>query len=265
MNSLAQQQSDLLSVLLAPESHAHDATAPQWLQDPQGRGIKAYRSNGRMLAERALRAAYPAIAASLGSATFANLARAHWHAMPPSQGDIGRWGGELAAFIEGSPALADTPWLADLAHAQWALHICAGAADAAADPASFALLEHSDPGYIGMHMAPGLQGVRSIWPIAQLLTRYQRAPDASPLRGGLTIRHSKQSGQAIVVWRLGWEVRWRESTPLELDALELMAAGARLDDLTQRISDAALQTWMTQWVQEGILLGLVRIPQEHTP
>lgn len=76
--SLAQQQHALLRALRGrPGATAADAAATPLLdlldaRHPQtARGLAAYRANGHALAERALSAAYPVVAALIGRDNFA--------------------------------------------------------------------------------------------------------------------------------------------------------------------------------------------------
>ena len=80
MSTLATQQQALLEALLAwPADDAMQKIAAHAI-DPRARGLKAYQANGHALAERALQAAYPVVAQLLGDESFADLARALWHA-----------------------------------------------------------------------------------------------------------------------------------------------------------------------------------------
>jgi hypothetical protein len=80
-----------------------------YVEDTGARGLKSYQANGHALAQRALQAAYPVVAQLLGEESFADLARALWHAQPPIRGDIAHWGGGLAVFLEASAQLRKSP------------------------------------------------------------------------------------------------------------------------------------------------------------
>ncbi|MBA4175071.1 MAG: hypothetical protein C0505_00690 [Leptothrix sp. (in: Bacteria)] len=128
------RQQMLLRALLGD---ARPACVGGWLRAPgpaggpdPARGLAAYRANAGALAERALAAAYPTLQQLLGADSLAGLARHFWHRHPPQAGDIARGGADLADFIAAAPALADEPYLADLARLEWAVHCAATAADA---------------------------------------------------------------------------------------------------------------------------------------
>jgi hypothetical protein len=176
MNALAQQQQALLGTLLALPGSAQAADAVTALRalvhSPWARGLAAYQANGHELAERSLRAAYPVVAALVGGDSFATMACELWHRHPPVRGDLACWGDALPAFVDHNPQLADVPYLADVARVEWALHRAAGAPDAAADPASFALLTQADPATFTLRLAPGTAVITSDWPVASLVTAH---------------------------------------------------------------------------------------------
>ena len=189
MTTLAQQQQALLGDAAGPAGQrpgrrGADGASTARVLAPWARGLTAYQANGHDLAERCLRAAYPVVAALVGDDSFATMARELWHRHPPERGDLACWGDALAAFVEPNPQLADVPYLADVARVEWALHRAAGAPDAAADPASFALLSQADPDAVTLRLAPGTTVIASVWPVATLVTAHLLAEPATGRRGG---------------------------------------------------------------------------------
>lgn len=259
MRVLAAQQQALLDALFA--SPAHDAvqrlnayaygvgTHPQ-------RGLKVYRANGHMLAECALRAAYPVMAQLLGSESFADLARAFWHANPPLRGDVTQWGIELPDFVHASTQLQDEPYLADVARAEWALHCCALAADQASDLSTLAMLTHRNPQTLSLKLGPGLALFASAWPLASImLAHLEGIPSLAEV--GLLLR--KQTPQDVVIWRDGLQPRLRLALPGELRLLHAMLSGVALETAL----DAAIALDFSQWlplaVESGLVLGAYAI------
>ena len=82
---LAQQQALLNALFDWPRPDATQFIAA-YARQSCARGLKVYQANGHLLAERALQAAYPVVAQLLGGESFADLARAVWHAHPPLRG-----------------------------------------------------------------------------------------------------------------------------------------------------------------------------------
>jgi Putative DNA-binding domain len=128
-------------------------------------GLAAYQANAGALAERALAGAYPTLAALVGPASFAALARHFWQQHAPLHGDLGLWGQALPAFVAASAQLADEPCLADCARLDWALHAATRAADAPPLSPALDLLASTEPRQLRLRLAPGAAVVPSRWPI----------------------------------------------------------------------------------------------------
>ena len=99
MNSLAAQQQTLLKTLFEASARNAINLIAAYADSTGARGLKVYQTNGHMLAERALQAAYPVVVQLIGEESLAGLARAFWHAHPPQRGDLAQWGAELPEFV----------------------------------------------------------------------------------------------------------------------------------------------------------------------
>lgn len=241
MSALATLQQAMLEALWAPSPaegvralapHLHDGTAVE-------RGLRAYRTNGRELAVRALAAVYPAVAHRLGEDDFAGLARRLWLHDPPVRGDVAQWGEGLAASIESLPELvADQPALADLARAEWLLHRCAVAEDAPQDAGSLALLEHA-PERLRLRLAPGTTLLASRWPVVALLGE----------------AHDEQAAQTAVVWREGLRPRVREAMQGEAPFLAASLGGSPLAEALDAAPELDFNAWLAQAWHSKLLLG----------
>lgn len=253
MSELAVQQQNLLHALFdGPAASAiKSGAAPAYSMS--ARGLKAYRANGHMRAERALLATYPVVAQLLGAESAAGLARTLWHVHPPSKGDLALWGDALPEFLADSAQLQEEPYLADVARVEWALHRCATAADADTDSSSLALLTTQDPDQLGLRLAPGCMVIRSPWPIVSILSAHQ--PDAlslenagSELRAGVA--------QNIVVWRQGFRPMFREALPGEMDLLAHLLAGASLGAALDQSSGLDFTQWFPSAMASQLVLGV---------
>lgn len=275
-HSLDQAQQSLLDALfphacaLAPEDAA--AALAAWTDNhPQAsRGLAAYRANGHALAERALGAAYPVTAAVLGEDSFAMLARALWHRMPPTRGDIARWGDTLAAFAQEDPQLAGLPWLADLARVEWALHRAATADDVDSDAGSFALLHSHDPAGLRLRLAPGLHLVQSRWPVASIVNAHL---GGTPTLDEAWRRCQEPVGEVALVWRAGLRPRIAAIDPPAATLLRLLQTGAdllRALDGACEVADGLeapfdFSDWLGTAVTDGVVLGAAPLPLPHQP
>jgi hypothetical protein len=252
--ALAQQQEALLDALFAwPPQSAMKNLAAQAI-DPGARGLKAYQTNGHMLAERALTAAYPVVAQLLGGESFGDLARALWHGHPPLQGDLALWGDALPAFLHISEQLQEEPYLPDVARAEWALHCAATAADVQPDPASLALLTTHDPAQLQLVLAPGCVVVESKWPLASLLLAHLQG-QPSLAEAGAQVR--ARLPQEVVVWREGLRARVREAVPGEALCLRSVVDGQTLAHALDKAPQLDFSSWFPMAIQTALVLGVV--------
>lgn len=262
MSGLAYQQQLLLDGLLAwPAGNAINTIAAN-IQDPGARGLKVYQANGHALAQRALQAAYPVVAQMLGDESFADLARAVWHAHPPERGDIGCWGSVLATFVQNSEQLQDDPYLGDVARAEWALHLCATALDRAPDLSTLVLLTNHDPSELGLVLAPGCAVVRSVWPIASILGAHLEGLP-SLQEAGAHLRDAV--AQDVVVWRAGMRPRVRLVVDGEADAVVALLRGDSLDKALNIAADLDFAQWLPMAVQSGLVLSARVCDNEQVP
>lgn len=274
ISTLAQQQQLLLDALLARPGdgrHMADArlNARLDVRHPQSaRGLAAYRSNGHAMAERALRAAYPVIAAMLGDQNFDWLARDLWHTHPPRCGDLAQWGDALPGFLRASAQLSDVPYLCDVARAEWALHRAASAVDAGPDMASFAWLGQEDPQGLTLVLSPGTEVVSSPWPVASLVTAHR---DGSPSLAEAADRLRTGCGEHALVWRQGLRPRLA-GIPAPSAALILaLQSGADLPGALDAACGADttpegfdFTAWLTAAVTDGLVIGVQRLTAHHT-
>jgi hypothetical protein len=262
MSALAAQQQALLEALFAWPSreasrrflvqvHSRGAQAE--------RGLKAYQRNGHMLAERALRAAYPVLTQMLGEDSFADLARAFWHAHPPLHGDVAQWGEALAGFVRSSEQLQGEAYLPDVAQAEWALHLCTSVPDREADPGSLALLTRDDPHTLTLDLAPGLALLPSPWPLASLLQAHlEGQPSWAQVREQLQSRVA----QTVVIWRCAYQPKLRLALEGEPPVLRALLAGQDLESALQASAELDFSQWLPLAVQTGMVLGVRhQIPQ----
>lgn len=256
MSNLAHQQQLLLDALLAwPAESAMQIIAIEAI-DPGARGLKAYQANGHALAARALRAAYPVVAQLVGDESFSDLARAVWHAQPPTRGDIAHWGDGLAVFLETSAQLQDDPYLPDVARVEWALHLCGGAPDAQADLASLALLTTHAPECLQLRMPPGCSVFRSAWPIASIVGAHIDGIPTLQEAGALLRRGEAQDA---VVWRAGLRPRVRLALAGEADGLQLLIEGGSLAQALDGAPELDFGQWLPLAVQSGLVLGVFAV------
>jgi hypothetical protein len=207
-------------------------------------GVAAYRANAGAAAERALAAAFPTVQQLVGDEAFAAIARQLWRQHPPRRGDLAQWGDALPAWLATDPALADEPYLPDVARVDLAVHRAEMAADAAFDPAVLARLADVDAAALRLRLVPGVALVRSPHPVATVWSAH-RSTDAdrfAPVRAAF----AAGQGEAAFVWRHGWR---GDVVAVAHDHAAFLAAlieGATLAEALDRAPDLDFETWLLQ-------------------
>ena len=256
-HDLQAQQEALLAALFAWPAQAAAQQLMQHLAAPGARttrGIRAYQSNGHALAERALEAAYPVLQQLIGHSSFADLARALWHAQPPARGDLARWGSALADFVAASAQLQDTPYLVDVSRAEWALHRCACATDAAPRLETLQWLTSTDPAELSLQLAPGCCSFASRWPLASILLAHQTGTP-SLAEAGAALRAG--AAQDLVIWRQGWQAQLRQALAGEHALLTALLQGSTLAQALDTSPELDFSVWLPLAVQSGLFIAVV--------
>lgn len=221
-------------------------------------GLAAYRRNASALAERALAAVYPTVAALVGPECFAALAQAHWQRHPPTRGDLAEWGQALPEAIADDLQLAAEPYLADVATLDLAVHRAASAADAAPGAPDLQRLAQDDAQRLCLLLAPGAAIVDSRWPIVEIWQAHQPEREADPDRFD-PVRAALDAGrgQCAFVHREGLAVR---VIALEAPVARFGAAllrGASLAAALDAGGDAfAFDQWLVRALRRGWLQGV---------
>ena len=141
-------------------------------------GVEFYRASVASNLRAALASTYPVVERLGGAAFFAEAARVYARAHPSAAGDLGRFGGEFAGFIEGYAAAQPLPYLADVARLEWAIYECRHAADVRPfDFATLAAVAEAQRGSLRVRPAPGVRLVRSDWPVLAIWEANQPGRD----------------------------------------------------------------------------------------
>jgi len=270
----AARQQALVSALFAPDRATARAAAAgvgaRGCTQVLEAGLGAYRGNCLAVAERALMAIYPATCALLGES--AGPAAVHlWRSDPPRSGDLGDWGASFPDWLAAQPSLADWPQLADCARIEWARHRADRAADAELDVGSLALLGTDPSADLRLQLKPDVAVVRGV------VGFYETWLEASGRMAHASAAHALASSHdntaathvdapattaatAVAVWREGYAPRTEPLTPAWAACLDLVAAGAALQDLLAALPEQDLETALTSLISRGWLLGIATIP-----
>lgn len=215
-NELARQQA-LLTALRTPlpPGSVLDASQACWPALRQAcaatdaAGLLAYQLNAQATAQRVLTAAYPSIAAMVGTQALDSLALQLWRQRPPASGDLGLWGDALPDLLATHPDLQGWPWLADSARLDWACHLSARAADTSLEADSLARLADTDPQHLHIQLKACVLVVRSPWPIVSLWQAHQLDGASQDAAVAEVLDQAQTHGQAenAVVWRHPWQIQ----------------------------------------------------------
>lgn len=264
MSALAEQQQALLQALWTRPGQTAAAPLAALVTVPWQRGLGAYRTNAAALAERALLAVYPVVAALISADSFAPMARQFWFQHPPERGDLACWGAALPGFLAGEPQLADVPYLADVARVEWALHCSADAPDAAPfEPASFALLGQIEADQLTLRLPPGTVVLRSGWPVVSLVNAHLQQ---EPTFDIVAARVQARAGETALVWRQGLRPHLAACTDAEAALLEALLAGQSLlaaleaVDAVDAVAPFDFSDWLNAAVTQGQVLGVALLP-----
>jgi hypothetical protein len=185
-----------------------------------------------------------------------------WWVRMPQGGDLGCWGVELPQFMTDSVQLSGEPYLADVAHAEWALHRCHSAPDALAKLPTLALLTSHDPSELALVLAPGTVPICSPWPVASIVLAHLQGTPALDVVGA-QIRDGLM--QDAVVWRSAEGARLREALAGEAALLRGLCAGADLSSALQAAPLLDFAAWLPMAVQSALVLGVTKISTLHQP
>ena len=255
-----QRQQDLIAALLARDDGA-------WLQarlgDPPARklrGMQAYQANAGASAERALAAAFPTVQALIGEESFADLARAFWHARPPVCGDLACFGDALPAFIADSEQLADVPYLPDAARLDWLLATAERAADGEVDVATLSLLAEADPTELRLVLMPGTAVLESAYPVVSVWQAHQPGDGADYHRARARDALAAGSAEHALVARAGWRASVVAVSAATARWTRSLLCGETLGvALTEAGEGFEFEPWLVQAVQHGWLARAERV------
>ena len=212
---------------------------------PNQRGWQAYVANAHAGAERALASCFPTVQQLMGEESFAAMARAYWHDCPPERGDLAWLGKDVPGFIGRSQQLSSEPYLADVAHLEWALNRCEAAEDGAPDVTSLALLADHDPQGLRLQLAPGAVIVSSDHPIVSIWQAHHEPTDAGDPFAAVREAFAKGQGEQALVWRQEWRAR--------VQAIDAPTSLFLKNLLNDQSLATALQAAGTEWAFEAWL------------
>ena len=156
-----------------------------------------YRNNVVVGLTEALRQGFPVVCKLVGDDFFSNMASVFIRQHPPRSRLIMMYGTEFADFLAKFPAVAELPYLPDVARLEHAIRESYHATDAAAvAPETLAALPEAQFLTARVVLAPSLRLIRSPWPLHAIW--------AANMENGPTPSHEAQN---VVVLRPDFDPR----------------------------------------------------------
>lgn len=194
MRSLAELQRQLEADLIVPKAETAALSTYVGTLQRAERGLGIYRGNIRANATRALGAAYPVVEQIVGAEFFFGLAARYSLSFPSVSGDLNEFGESFANFLADFPAVAEFPYLADVARLEWRVQQAHYAADPQPfDPARLAALSPDEHSALRPQLHPACSVLQSAYPLARIWEVHQ--PSFS---GEFHVEFSERPAYALV-------------------------------------------------------------------
>ncbi len=225
--------------------------------------LAIYRDGYRIRLRQALAAAFDKTHALIGDALFEQMCDGYIDAQP-SRYDNLRWYGDLfAQHLAG--ALPSYAFVAELAQFEWALGLAFDAADApllTLDTLAGQSAESWEQ--ISFTLQPALQFLTLEWNVVAIWLALDA--DAVPPAPALSTLH-------WLVWRHGWQPRFRSATALEFETLQALARGLGFAAVCSNAHAASadfdvtaqIAAWLQVWREETLLSAIVYKAASATP
>jgi len=226
MPSLPRLQQDFGAAILGGDSGAI-AAAVAGGGLAAGNRVAIHRNHFVISLTEALATTFPVVRRLLGPDYFAQVARRHIGLSPPAGPCLFEYGADFAAMLQRLPALADYPYVPDVARLEWLINLAYHANDAST--LSLAAVAAAPPRlWAGLVLTahPASALLRSAWPVDAIWRAHQDEVVADvDLSAGPV---------AILVSRRGDDVEWRRLEPGRDELFEALADGQALAPALER-------------------------------
>lgn len=219
------------------------------------RRLEIYYNAYRLRLLEILKNDFPKVHTLMGDKAFKVLGRLYIAAYPSQHFSTRYFGQRLAQFLNEESAYVKQPYLAEMAHFEWALANTLDAADES--PITLDYLKSVPPeqwGYLKIRFHPSLHLCNSDWDIPELwkAIEHQKLPQ-SP---------QKQKGPLTwICWRAGLQSQFRSLTKPQALILRLLKTDHDFADvcesLTEIIDSETIPTVVLGFIQQCIQDGLV--------
>ena len=215
--------------------------------EPSSERLAVYRRNVLANLHDALAAVYPVVRRLVGEAFFREAAERFAQAYPSHSGDLHRFGGGLASFLEAYLPARQLTYLPDVARLEWEVARAFHAADAKRlDVRALDALSEDERGRIRFRLQPAARLLASAHPILAIWEANQPERDGTPARSAGSDR--------VLVHREGFIVRVRALSTLDWRFLESVARGEPLGTIAGDMAVGPhLESQLLQWTGAGVI------------
>ncbi len=195
MRSLAELQRQFESDLGVASVETAALAAYAGTSQRAQQGLEIYRGNIRANTARALGAAYPVVEQIVGAEFFFGLAARYCRRFPSESGDLNEFGEFFAIFLADFKAVAEFPYLADVARLEWRVHRAHYAADPEPfNPACLAALSPDEQAAMRPRLHPACSVLQSAYPVARIWEVHQAS-----FSGEFEVKFAERPTYALVL------------------------------------------------------------------
>ena len=223
---------------------------------------------------RALSIGFSSVAGMLDEGDFRRLAHEYLLARPKACFDWADYGAGFAEFMFEVDALAQMPFLPELAELDWRLMHIERASDRHFDAASFALLQSEDANSLRFLTSPGLQLMQAIFPLVELYALVhdkrlnQDSPESQELRAAhlqsinksISLAINSGESRSIVLWREDYKGLFEYTNGADINAFKSMLADEPIAAVLSAFEDdqGAMTHWLQSHIQTKKIYGIVK-------
>jgi hypothetical protein len=261
MQSLADHQRWLASLILAPERLSEDPTGavrPVALDDVEDARARlgAYVNGYPARLREALAEAYPAVCVVVGEDTFRALVERYRPAVPAGVYSLSDIGVSFPAFLAGDELSARLPFLHDLAALEWSVLRAFHSFECGRfDPAPVVGWGLEDWERARLRFQPSVAVRCSAWPILDLWRLRDTSPEA---RREIDVEIDDRP-QSVLVSRRELTVSCELLSPEKAILLAELLVGATLGRAVESLPETTTESldvgaWFAEWTAQGLVV-----------
>ena len=218
--------------------------------------LRIYQGSVRGSLIQALSDIFSSLKRALGAEFFDAMADRYVRANPSISSSLDDYGALFPEFVADFPALAEYPYMSDLAQLDWLWHRLFHAPHQKAfDPAELLALSEAEQASVRLHLQSALCCLVSEYP---LLAIWQLNQDQVEVKEAETIDFT-QGGQVLVIWRDGLDVRVSEVDALMVELIDKVKCGEKLGTILNQLgskhASEALNHCFAELVKNGWITG----------